>query len=100
MPKIIIKRTSEFANKFRSIGLYINNKKIGSIQDGKSLEFDIEPGSHLIEAKIDWCSSNVIHVDIKDNETQRFLLSGRNPFTSLYYVMADVNNYLKLESIA
>ncbi|MCS3532721.1 hypothetical protein [Chryseobacterium sp. JUb7] len=100
MAKIIINRSSEFANYIRSIDIYLGNKKIGEIKNGESKEFDVKPGKHSLVAKIDWCSSNFIDLDIhSDQEIVRFNLNGRNPFFSLYYVTFGKNQYLKLESI-
>nr|WP_314498159.1 hypothetical protein [uncultured Chryseobacterium sp.] len=44
MTKIIINRSSEFSNCWRTIGIYLNEKKTEDLHDGKSKEFEIEEG--------------------------------------------------------
>ena len=76
MQKLIIKRSSEWTNKFRAIAIYLDGKKIGDIEYGEIKEFEIEPGIHNIKAKIDWCRSNSLELYIEDNQTKCIELSG------------------------
>ncbi|MCY0967785.1 hypothetical protein [Chryseobacterium wangxinyae] len=99
MAKIIINRSSEYSNNLRSIGIYLDDIKIGELLDGESEEFEIEEGKHKIRAKIDWCRSNLVDLNVKSDETLRFNLSGRNPFLALFYITFGKDNYLELKSI-
>ena len=76
MTKLIITRTSEWNNKARKFGLYLNDKKIGTIEDGEKKEFEIEPGIYKINGKIDWCKSPKIEFDITENESKEIEISG------------------------
>lgn len=76
MAKLIIKRTSEWNNRMRGIGIYLDEKKIGVIGNGETKEFEIESGEHTLKSKIDWCGSEVITISLTDNETKRIKLSG------------------------
>ncbi|ANF51816.1 hypothetical protein A0O34_15445 [Chryseobacterium glaciei] len=96
MAKIIINRSSEYSNKLRSIGIYLDDKKIGDIADGESKEFEVEKGGHTLRAKIDWCRSNPINLKINSEEIVRFNLSGRNPFLALFYITFGKDQYLEL----
>jgi hypothetical protein len=73
MAKIIIARKSEWNNKLREIGLYIDGAKVGTIRDGQTKEFEVEGGEHEVYAKIDWCGSQKVH--IKTAEADRHTLS-------------------------
>lgn len=96
MAKLMINRSSEYSNKLRSIGIYLDDKKIGDIADGESKEFEVEEGVHTLRAKIDWCRSNPINLKINSEEIVRFNLSGRNPFLSLFYITFGKDHYLEL----
>jgi len=100
MAKIIINRSSEYSNKLRSIGIYLDNKKIGDVADGEFKEFEVEEGEYILRAKIDWCRSNPIDFKINSNETLRFNLSGRNPFLALFYITFRKDQYLELIPIS
>ena len=76
MTKLIITRTSEWNNKAREFGIYLNDKKIGVIDDGEKKEFEIEPGIYKINGKIDWCKSPKIEFDITENESKEIEISG------------------------
>ncbi|CAN5332548.1 hypothetical protein BH23BAC2_BH23BAC2_18270 [soil metagenome] len=71
-----MKRKSQWANKMREIGLYLNGEKIGTIDDGETKEFEIKPGLHHLHAKIDWCGSPTKEIVIKQNDIQYVELTG------------------------
>jgi hypothetical protein len=68
MPKLIINRSSEWNNKFRAINIYLNNKKIGEINNGETKTFDIETGEHEVKTTIDWCGSNQVKFTLNHEE--------------------------------
>jgi len=76
MRKIRVERNSEWNNKARAIGIYIDREKVGTINDGETQEYEVENGKHEIFAKIDWCRSQKIELNIAENETKTIKLSG------------------------
>tara|TARA_B110000967_G_C18373659_1_gene311782 strand:+ start:73 stop:510 length:438 start_codon:yes stop_codon:yes gene_type:complete len=76
MTKIIIKRNSEWNNKARLIGIYIDGEKVGTINDGETQEYEVGNGKHEIFAKIDWCRSPKIELNIEESELKTLKLSG------------------------
>ena len=76
MPKIIIKRNSEWANKYRSFDLYLNGKKISEIKDKELLTFEIPEGKYILEAKIDWCGSKPVNLELAEDDLKRIEISG------------------------
>ncbi|WP_281847631.1 hypothetical protein [Olleya namhaensis] len=76
MTKISIQRHSEWNNKAREIGIYIDNKKVGVINDGDTQEYPTESGTHEVFAKIDWCRSQKIEINLNQDETKMLTLSG------------------------
>ena len=76
MASIIINRTSEYLNRLRNYDVYINEKKVDTISNGETKEFNISAGQHSILIKIDWCSNQTLLVNINDNETKSFKVGG------------------------
>ena len=76
MKQITIKRNSEWNNRGRRIGLYIDGEKIGTLKNGEIKKFNIEEGHHKIKARIDWCGSDNVEFDLSDNFNGYFELSG------------------------
>lgn len=72
MAKINLTRKSEFKNALRKYTILVDGNDVGSIGNGKSLQIDIEPGMHTIQAKIDWCTSNTIEFDTENDELIEF----------------------------
>jgi hypothetical protein len=76
MAKIIVKRNSQWINKIRDIGIFINGELVGAIKDGKTQQYEVKSGEHEIYAKIDWCGSQKILIDAADNEIITIKLTG------------------------
>jgi hypothetical protein len=76
MAKIIIERNSEWNNKARKIGIYIDGEKVETINDGETLEFEVTTGTHELLAKIDWCGSKTLSMELSENEEKTIKLSG------------------------
>ncbi len=76
MCKLVVNRRSEWANRARKIGLYLDDQKIGAIANGEFKEFNLNPGNYKLKAKIDWCGSQVNHLKIKENEVTKVELTG------------------------
>ena len=76
MATIIINRTSEYLNRFRDYGVYIDGNKIGTIPNGETEEFNVSAGCHSVFAKIDWCSSQTLSVNMVDQEIKSFKVGG------------------------
>jgi hypothetical protein len=58
----------------RDYRLYLDGKKIGTIGNGETSDFEITNGHHTLIAKIDWCSSQKLSFEINDHETKIFLV--------------------------
>ncbi len=67
--KIIISRSSEWMNRLRTYKVFINGKQAGTVKNGVSEEFAVEPGVNSVQCKVDWYSSQPFNVDVKEGET-------------------------------
>ena len=76
MAKLNIQRTNEYNNRMREYQIYIDNVFVGSIGNGSTKDFEIAEGKHTIEAKIDWCGSPKVIVEINDDETKYLKVGG------------------------
>lgn len=76
MSKITVTRLSEWNNRMREVGVYVDGKKIGAIGNGETKSFEIPEGTHQLKAKIDWCGSQEAPFVINGNETKYFSIRG------------------------
>lgn len=76
MAVIVINRTSEYINRLRDYGVYIDGRKVGTIANGETKEFNLSSGHHSVFAKIDWCTSPTLSVNISDVDTKYLKVGG------------------------
>lgn len=76
MATIKIQRTSEYNNKLRDFSIYVDGNKVGTIVDGEVKEFTTTPGTHVVTAKIDWCSSQNVSVEVEDHKVATLEVGG------------------------
>ena len=75
MPKLYFHRTSEYSNNARNVVIFVDGKKALSVPNGGSDVMDIETGAHEVYAKIDWCYSPVLKLNLKEDDKQKLEIS-------------------------
>ncbi|WP_298895171.1 hypothetical protein [uncultured Psychroserpens sp.] len=98
MPKLTIHRVSSYENRARKIKVEIDGKVVDTIKDGEESTFEISLGVHTIQAKIDWCSSNVITYHAEDDSIIKLELR-KGAGSALYRVTFGYKNYLSLVQV-
>jgi len=76
MTTIRLKRTSEYNNRIRDYKIFIDGQQVGTIANGETKDFPTTVGQHIITAKIDWCSSPDISIELKENQTSSLKVGG------------------------
>ncbi len=103
MPTLIINRSSEYTNRLRAIKIIVDGKEIDTIKNGETKRFDLPEGDHQVQAKIDWCTSNVVQFRISEGNIKTFNLtsfakhSRFGIWSAAYYISFAPNKYLRLE---
>ncbi len=67
--RIVLRRSSEWLNRARSLKVFIDGGQAGTIANGDTRDFIITPGQHTLSCKVDWCSSRDFSVSLGENET-------------------------------
>src|SRR5688572_19515030 len=97
---VTISRDSGYADRLRSYRVVVDDSEVGTISNGESKTFSIEPGPHQLVLKIDWCSSNTARFDLPPGRSIHFEcgsnLRGMALFLSIYYVLFARDQYLWL----
>ncbi len=68
MATLKFNRANEWMNRARAYKIYIDGNKIGEIANGQTNTTEIKAGQYSIVAKIDWCSSQELIINIAENE--------------------------------
>ncbi|GEO10020.1 hypothetical protein [Segetibacter aerophilus] len=111
MATVIVNRKTEVLNLARNYGIYIDGKKVGTVANGETKEFNVSPGNHTVLAKIDWCSSPVVSFEVEAEGVKSLTVGGFKhgnwfmSFAPLIIILASIvnvkygNRYLVLLSI-
>jgi len=103
MATIKIKRTSQFVNMARNYEIFIDGHFVGKIANGKTAEFPVTAGKHTVVAKIDWCTSPEILIEIGTDEIKHLTVGGFNswlifiPFFPIHSITSGRKKYLTLK---
>lgn len=63
MARLTIKRGSKYPDRFRSYRVLLDGEDLGKLRVGGVLHAEVSDGPHVIEAQIDWCSSEPFEFD-------------------------------------
>ena len=102
MSGISITRGVYWADKMRKYKVFIDNVYQGDIMGDETKVFPVGGGHHTVKAKIDWCGSNELSVNVGEGLTELEVgpsLRGIKfwiPFSEVYYVLLARNKYLWL----
>jgi hypothetical protein len=64
MGTLHIRRPTAMADWLRKYRIIVDNTEVGAIGSGSDLQVELPAGPHLVRAKVDWCSSNVVSLDV------------------------------------
>ncbi|MBI2282271.1 MAG: hypothetical protein HYU71_01020 [Bacteroidetes bacterium] len=102
--KIILNRENEWRNRARGFKVWIDGKEVGTIANGGSEAYLVEPGTYKLQCKIDWCSSPGLELTVKEGETRFVQVGSGMKYYSLFTVLmvlvllsGPVIKYLKLK---
>jgi hypothetical protein len=105
MANITLVRSNELMNRFRHILIFLNGQRLCELSNGETRSFELKPGTHTLQAKIDWCSSQPFSFQIGDTEHKTFLVSSfakHHPlgiFAASYFMLLKPDKYMRWEEI-
>jgi len=101
---ITISRDSGWADRLRAYRIELDGVKLGTIDNGESKTFFIEPGSYQLVLKIDWCGSNTVAFNLPADGKALFEcgsnLRGAALLLFFFYVLFARDQYLWLRPAA
>ena len=85
MATIVIKRKTNYTGYFRNYQIILDGKKIGTIKNGETKEFETTSGQHHIQSKVDWYSSPELSLTLSD-EYKKEIIIGDSEYGRLLLV--------------
>lgn len=98
--KIELIRTSQAINSGRNIEIYIDDSLKTKIANGAEKIMEVVPGNRTVFAKIDWCKSQKLLLNLEPGEKKKVIcgskLVGWKKSLTLFYLFSR-NKYIYLE---
>ncbi|MBM7624246.1 hypothetical protein [Sporohalobacter salinus] len=98
--KIKLIRTSQSVNSGRKAEIYIDDKLKTKISNGSEKIIKVSSGKHTVLAKIDWCKSQKITLNLEPGEKKKLIcgskLVGWKKWLALFYLFSK-NKFIYLE---
>jgi hypothetical protein len=96
--RVLLKRHMQYVNILRRYIIVLDGKEIGEIHNGPVVELLMDPGSHSIRMRLDWCSSKPLEFDIESGQTLNLVtgcsINGIKSMLAFLYVTVYRNRYL------
>ena len=99
MPTLTVRRDRGWSDKLRKYRVIVDGVVIGQLAEGGELRHTLDEGTHVIEARIDWCGSPTTQFDAAGDAVMlvRSALRGWRVLLTLFYVLFNPRGYLTVE---
>lgn len=93
----IERKAGGYVDTIRKYRVVIDGEQHGVIGRGQTVTFPLEPGTHIVMLKIDWCRSTQLTVEIGLGETMKLWCEpAANPASALWYATFGRKRYIRL----
>lgn len=83
--------------------MIIDGDEMGNIKDGGRLRIELQPGEHVIQVKVDWCTSQTLRFTLAEGEVLKFRcgspIRGWKLLLVLFFILGSPDNYLFIEQV-
>lgn len=94
----VTREHAPWRDRARSYKVLIDGRQVGSLKQDDGGTYTVEPGSHTVQMKIDWCTSRKLSVDVSSDGTARVTCRpGHSSWTALFDVIFRSGSYIDLE---
>jgi hypothetical protein len=101
-PRIVLHRDpGGWVDRLRSYRVFIDGVRVGDIQRGGTRTFEVAPGDHQVELRIDWCRSRPLDVHLDPGREARLeCRSNATWWNAPLKVVVATRNYIRLDPAA
>jgi hypothetical protein len=88
-------------DRLRDYRVMIDGQESGRVAEGEAWSGKVEPGSHQVFLKLDWCRSPIMEFEVTEGQIVTFRCRpGGGPFSGLPDSLFRRNRYIALTSTA
>jgi hypothetical protein len=100
---IALSRDSGYADRTRKYRVLLDGVEVGRIANGEVQSIPVASGTHRLQLKIDWCSSNAVDFTAQVDQIAKFhcssALRGWRVTFALFVVLLNPRGYLRLTRV-
>lgn len=82
--------------KLRTYKILVDGVIAGGVREAKEVSFEVAPGKHVVQAKLDWCKSPPFDVVVRPGETVRLETTGNSFYAALFAAFLRPSQYVGL----
>jgi hypothetical protein len=96
-----VERMAEgYSDRLRGYAVMLDGRKVGTVRRGRTFEIGIEPGSHEVMLRVDWCSSPRVRFSAPPGEIVTYACRPGGPAWSLILrVLFDRKRYVAIDRV-
>jgi hypothetical protein len=102
MPHIEITRgIQKWPDRLRAYKVVIDGQVAGALRQGNTISIPVEPGSHEVWIRIDWCRSPAVSLRLDPGKTARLECAPNAPRSLLYLIYITIwrERYVSLKRV-
>ena len=90
-----------FTGLVEKLGLFLDSQKVDEISLMQTIQFEVEPGEHVLFVKMDFSESPKKKISIHPGETLNFAITskGKSGIGSMYYMLFNPKNQFFLAKL-
>ncbi|WP_338550397.1 hypothetical protein [Roseovarius phycicola] len=99
MASIVFHRANGWVDRWRAYRILVDGVEVAKLKRNRSISVDATAQEHVLLAKVDWCSSPVLVVDLRTRDQIDVDVQNPHSAWSLSKVTSESpNEYLRLSS--
>lgn len=82
---------------FRRYRILLDGIQVASLKEGETVRVDVAPGSHAVQARIDWVKTPPLQVTVRQDEAVHLIVRPSGFLSGLWQGVLKPSAYLVLE---
>jgi hypothetical protein len=96
---IRVTRPTSFVDALRAYRIIVDGVESARINSGKTVDVPVNPGSHSVVAKVDWCGSQTVCLDVDAGDTIHLECANNSRGNRFIHIMFRHDQYLTLAEL-
>lgn len=94
---VSIKRPAKLAFATRKFSVFIDGRKVGSVKNGSVSRFEVSPGRHTLQVKVDFYRSKPCSVDLEPGQSLSLICGTQEGLSGFLSAFTSLEEYITLK---